>query len=73
MTWTLFEITQERARETRKRLGFLTEEERAEQQRIERAQRPPSPYVETPEHLKRERLAALERRLAQAGDHYGSR
>lgn len=68
MTWSLFEITQERARETRKKLGFLTAEEREEQARAERAQQPPTPFVETPDDVKRARAEALARRLREATD-----
>lgn len=72
MTWTLFEITPQRARETMRKLGFLTEVERAEQERIERAQRPPTPVSATPDDVKRARAEALARRLreAQHRSHY---
>lgn len=72
MTWTLFEITPQRARETMRRLGVLTEAERAEQERIERAQRTPTPVIATPDDVKRARAEALARRLreAQQPSHY---
>lgn len=71
MTRSLFDVTPERAAEIRRKLGFLTLEERDKQQHLdEAANRPPTPYVETPEHLKRERAETLRRRLAAAGDHY---
>lgn len=63
---SLFEITPERAAAALKRLGFLTADERAKQEREQRANGPPLPYVETPDHLKRERAEALERGLARA-------
>lgn len=70
MTWTLFEVTPERAKEIRRQIGFATADERERQAREQAADREPLPYVETPEDLKREREEALRRRLA-AVDFYG--
>lgn len=67
MTWKLFEITPERAKEIRRELGFLLPDEVQNQQATER---PPLPYVETPPEVKIERLNALRRRLS-AVDFYG--
>jgi len=73
MTWTLFEITPERARQISRQRGFLTADERAQLEREQRANREPLPYVPTPEELKRERMATLERRLMLVGKDRGWR
>lgn len=58
---TLFEVTPERAASIRRGLGYLTPEERAKQQTVDRE---PLAYVETPDDVKRARADALNRRLA---------
>lgn len=67
---TLFEVTPERAASIRKGLGYLTPEERARSAVAERA---PSPYIETPDDVKRARADALARRLANAGERKAAR
>ena len=63
-------ISEERARETLRKHGFLTAEEQAKRERESRAEREPLPYVETPEELKIQRMETLRRRLAGV-DFYG--
>jgi len=60
MTWTLFEVTLQRAKEIRHKHDFLLPDEARNEQA---AARQPLPYVETPEDVKRARADALERRL----------
>lgn len=70
----LFHVSPERAAEIMRKHGFvpLGEEQAAvvEKVKAEAAEREPLPFVETPDELKVERMANLQRRL-QGVDFYG--
>ena len=67
MTRDLFTVTPERAAAAMRKHGFVPQTDKAEAHRRALAERPPVPYSETTDDLKRERMEALQRRLDARG------
>lgn len=72
MTWSLFEITHERAKQTMRRHGFVPADEKHEAEiarhKAEAIAREPIPYEEASDELKAERIETLQRRLTMVGE-----